>query len=184
MTFESLGQVSSDGEIIQMAFVVPDIREAVDAWVRELNIGPFFLIEHWTGIDPVYRGEPSQAKSSIAFGFAGQMQIELIQPEDDCGSVYKEAIAQKGYGFHHFGVATGDLDAAVKDYEARGYQVAFTADVAPDSRVAYLDGGSLKSGIIELIKVTKATEEMFSAMRKAGHEWDGLDPLRPIEAAL
>jgi len=48
--------------IVQMAYVVPDIREAMTWWVRECRVGPWFLIERFWGPDHRYRG----ALSSIA----------------------------------------------------------------------------------------------------------------------
>ena len=78
--------------IIQMAYVVADIRAAMDQWTLDLHVGPWFLLDHFTGEDPTYRGAPSQAAVTLAMAFAGHMQIELLQPLDDHPSVYREAI--------------------------------------------------------------------------------------------
>jgi glutathione S-transferase len=84
------------GGIIQMAYTVADIRAAIAYWIRDLKVGPWFLLDHFTGADPVYRGGPSQADVAIAMAFAGHMQIELIQPNDDHPSVYRETITRRG----------------------------------------------------------------------------------------
>ena len=44
------------GGIIQMAYVVPDIRVAMAQWTADLRVGPWFFLDHFTGDDPVYRG--------------------------------------------------------------------------------------------------------------------------------
>ena len=44
------------GGIIQTAFVVKDIREAIASWVEDCRVGPWFLLDHFTGEHPVYRG--------------------------------------------------------------------------------------------------------------------------------
>ena len=72
--------------------MVADIRAAIAYWIRDCKVGPWFLLDHFTGEHPVYRGAPSQADVAIAMAFAGHMQIELIQPNDDHPSVYRETI--------------------------------------------------------------------------------------------
>src|SRR3569832_1976227 len=77
------------GGIIQTAFVVKDIRESIASWIADCRVGPWFLLDHFSGDHPVYRGRPSTADVAIAMAFAGHMQIELIQPNDANPSVYK-----------------------------------------------------------------------------------------------
>jgi hypothetical protein len=87
MTMLGFGQAV--GQIVQMAYVVEDIRTSIDWWVRGAKTGPWFLLDHFWADDQVYRGAPSKADVSIAMGFAGHMCIELIQPLDSHPSVYR-----------------------------------------------------------------------------------------------
>jgi len=41
--------------------------------------------------------------------FAGHVMIELIEQHNDVPSVYRNIAEKRGYGFHHWGVATADL---------------------------------------------------------------------------
>src|SRR5688572_17237526 len=100
------------GQIVQMAYVVQDIRAGMDWWMKDGRAGPFFLLDSFTGPEQRYRGAPTQADVMIAMGFAGHMMIELIQPKDDRPSVYRETIQKQGYGFHHIGLAFEDVEAA------------------------------------------------------------------------
>src|ERR1700736_220011 len=83
--------------VMQMSYVVQDIHGAIQDWIDKLHVGPWFLLEHFTGERPVYRGRPSTADVAIAMSFAGHMNIELIQPNDTNPSVYKESIESHGY---------------------------------------------------------------------------------------
>lgn len=167
------------GGIIQTAFIVPDIREAIALWIRDLKAGPFFFLERWKGDHPVYRGQPSQAEVAIAMGFAGHMQIELIQPLDDNPSVYKETIELRGFGFHHVGIACADVDADSRDYQARGYHEAFRAAVPTGGEVVYLDNGTgAQLGFIELLPVTPGMDSTFTRFWEASRGWDGTDSVR------
>lgn len=179
---QTLGFGQPRDGIMQMAYVVEDIQAAIGRWVDELGVGPWFLLDSFTGVDPVYRGGPSQADVAIAMSFAGHMQIELIQPKDDHPSVYRETVDRRGYGFHHFGVVTDDLPASIAELEGRGYSTAFRAGVPTGGEVAYLDGGPERPGMIELIEYGSGMDALFTAFWRAGLDWDGSQPVRPFAA--
>jgi hypothetical protein len=166
------------GGIIQMAYTVPDMHEAIGFWVRDLRVGPWFLLDHFTGEHPVYRGAPSRADVAIAMAFAGHMQVELIQPNDDHPSVYRETIERSGHGFHHFGRASDNVDGDIAEMESRGYSLAFRAGVPTGGDVAYMDGGPDRPGFVELISATTGMEQVFTRFWQASLGWDGADPIR------
>ena len=150
------------GGIIQMAYVVPDIEAAMTQWTADLHVGPWFLLDRFTGDDPVYRGQPCQAGVALAMGYAGHLQIELIQPTDEHPSVYKEHIDAKGYGFHHFGLASDDYAADKTRYLAAGYDVAFEAGVPTGGKVCYFDTCGALPGYLEVIEIGAIMEEVFT----------------------
>ena len=100
------------GQIVQTAYVVKDVRKAIDWWIQDGKAGPFFLLDSFTGPEQRYRGNPTKADVAIAMGFAGHFMIELIQPKDNEPSVYQEIIKARGYGLHHLGIAFEDTEAA------------------------------------------------------------------------
>lgn len=173
------------GGIIQMAYTVPDIAAAMRQWVDDLGVGPWFHLDRIEGIDPVYRGRPATGgAASIAMAYAGHMQIELIQPLDDGPSTFHETMAKRGYGFHHFGVATHDIDADIARHEARGRVLASRAGVLTGGSVAYIDTETELGGMLELIEIKGPTEAIFLAFYKAALGWNGADPIRSFEAAM
>lgn len=176
----TLGFGQSVGQIVQMAYVVEDMRAAIDWWVRDCHVGPWFLIERFSGPGQRYRGRPATAAISLAMSFAGHMNIELLQPLDDQPSVFKEVVDRRGYGFHHVGIAAGDVDIERAAYEARGYRVAFEAPVPSGGSVYYLDDGHDDHGFVELIPATPGMDEMFTRLWQAAAAWNGADPVRPF----
>jgi len=176
-----MGQVGfgqPDNGIIQMAYVVADLDAAIREWVGRLRVGPWFVLEHFTGVDPLYRGEPSRADVRLAMSFAGHMNMELIQPNNDAPSVYRELIERRGYGFHHWGVATWSFDAAVAQYERAGFALAFRAAVPSGGRVGYMDTTGVLPGFTELIELGGDFEGVFGRFYRASVDWDGKDPVR------
>jgi hypothetical protein len=176
-----MGQVcfgQPDDGIVQMAYVVKDIRRAIEHWVTKLKVGPWFMLEHFTGVDPKYRGQESRADVALAMAFSGHMNIELIQPHNEAPSVYKELIDRRGYGFHHWGVATWHFDREVEKYRAAGHETAFIAAVPSGGRVAYMDTTAELPGFVELIELGGAFDPVFSRFYRESIGWDGKDPIR------
>jgi len=167
-----------DNGIIQMAYIVPDLQAAMTHWSQNLRVGPWFVLESFTGEKPMYRGQPSTMEVTLAMGFAGHMNVELIQPKNNAPSVYKEMIDKRGYGFHHFGVATWDFDAAVAKYERAGHPLVFVAAVPSGGRVGYMDTTDVLAGYTELIELGGAFEEVFGRFYRESRSWDGKNPVR------
>lgn len=176
MSLTCFGQ-PEDG-VIQTAYVVKDIQQSMKEWIDKLKVGPWFLLPEFAGMDPLYRGKPSSAVCSLAMSFAGHMMIELIQTLDGAPSVYKELIDKRGYGFHHWGLATSNFDRDVKRYEAGGAELAFFARVPSGGRVAYMDTTAHLPGMTELIELGASFDPVFSRMYRSTIGWDGSDPIR------
>ncbi len=167
-----------DDGIIQVSYLVPDIRVAMTSWIDKLKVGPWFLLDHFTGTDPKYRGHDSTADVSLAMSFAGHMNIELIQPNDDAPSVYQEWIARRGYGFHHWGRATSNFERDIERFQAAGHDLVFHAGVPSGGHVAYMDTTAELPGYVELIELGGGFEPVFSKFYRATIGWDGTDPVR------
>lgn len=176
---DKLGYGQPLGGIAQTAFVVEDLQQSIARFVADMKAGPFYVLDHFLVPGQNYRGSESTADITLAMGFAGHMLIELIQPLDTNPSVYSETIAKRGYGFHHFGIASRDVDAASLDYQTRGYKEAFRASVPTGGEVVYLDNGTgAEWGFLELLPVTAGMDETFTRFWEASQNWDGSDPVR------
>jgi hypothetical protein len=169
-----------DNGVIQMAYVVEDIHQAMEMWVKKLRVGPWFLIDSFTGVEPQYRGRPTDNEIMLAMSFAGHMNVELIQEKTKKPSVYRETIEKSGYGFHHWGVATKDFDRDAAEYRASGYDLSFLAKVPTGGRVGYMDTTRDLPGMVELIELGAAFDEVFGRFYDAARNWDGKDPVRPF----
>lgn len=168
------------GAIMQEAYIVPDIQEAVKKFSETLGAGPFFTADSFPLIEATYRGAACEAELALAIGFSGNICYELIQLKNDAPSPWKEILDQKGYGYHHRAITTDDFDAALDYYKSLGYEIALHTKVVFGTRAAYIDTNDANYGMIELIEMNDAVEDFFSNMKKASENWDGSEPIRPI----
>ena len=81
----------SNKNFMQMCWVVPDLRAAIDSWAGSTGVGPFFWFD---GVDCVggrYRGRPAEfPKVTAAIAYAGDIQIELVEQDNDDPGVFRD----------------------------------------------------------------------------------------------
>jgi len=163
------------GAIMQFAYTVPDLEQAVVKWSRTLGIGPFFVLDGSVLEDTRYYGVPTALALRAALSFSGSMCIELIEQRDETPSVYLDVTRARGHGFHHWALSTGEFDRELAQREAEGVRVGFSGRVTLGGRFAYLDTLAALGGMIELIEMNPAVEAFFSHLRDAAAAWNGRD---------
>lgn len=166
-------------KITQAAFVVNDLRAAIDRWMTSSNIGPFYIMENCQPENVLYRGQPGELVMDLAFCQAGPVQIELIQPKSAGPNMYRDSFPDGGEGFHHICYFTEDLDVDLAHYAAQGVEVAVQATFG-SLRFAYFDTRHLIGCMTEVMQHDEAVEGMFAMIAAAAVDWDGSDPVRMV----
>lgn len=173
------GSLTGLGPIFQMAYLPADFDAAIRYWTQTVGAGPFFIMENIRLADMTYRGAPSDAVFSAAWGYWGDMQIELIRAENDAPSIYTGEYAVKDR-LHHVCVAVDDINAARAALQAAGATILIEGKVGESGAVIYADAGGGPGNIIEYVKLMEGGAELFAMMRDAARNWDGSDPLRRL----
>jgi len=178
---ELLGFGQPPGGIMQVAFIVPDLKTALTQYSAQLSCGPWFVFEHFPLNNYHHRGKPSELDIDIAMAYSGSMCFELIQQNCDNDSVYREVQQTKGWGFHHWAVASMDFDADVEQYTAKGSELALYGEAGPGARAGYMDTTNVLPGMIELIEINDNVEALFKEMHDQAAGWDGhSNPVRTL----
>ncbi|MEM9170830.1 MAG: VOC family protein [Pseudomonadota bacterium] len=163
--------------VLQIAYVVNDIRAAAARWTETFGIGPFYLLERPEVGAPLYRGAPQEVAFSAALAQAGDVHIELIEQHCDSPSCYRDLIPKGKEGFHHIGVIVEDYAAEVARYEAMGFPVASSGTFGPLS-FCYVDTSPVTGGMIEVLEDLPFIRNYFDRVRAGAESWDGSRPLR------
>lgn len=168
--------------IIQIAFVVRDVRASVESYAKSMGAGPFFHLEHVPLENPNYRGRALAPDFSVAVGFSGAVQIELIEQHCDTPSIYKEFLDAHGEGYHHVWRHVQDFDRALADYEALGFETPWRVDCVGLGRCAYIDTHGKAGRYIELLEFSPELLAAWDEMERISDGWDGKQLLRPLPA--
>ena len=142
--------------IAQIAMVVEDLDATVEQYNKLFGIGEWTFYTYGKPLvkEMSYHGQPGDHSFRVALSYFGDMRIELIQPLEG-ESIYKDFIAQHGYGLQHLGVLVEDMDAALAQARAAGLEMiqdgsGFGLD--GDGHYAYLDTEKTLGVTIELIE--------------------------------
>jgi methylmalonyl-CoA/ethylmalonyl-CoA epimerase len=145
--------------IAQVCILVPKLEPVVEAYHQKFGIGPwhFYTYKKPFVKDMNYLGKPANYAARIALSNFGSMRIELIEPlEGD--SVYADFIREHGYGVHHFGLLTENMQASLKMAAEAGFPMTMDGSgfgLDGDGHYAYLDTEKLLGVTLELIERPK-----------------------------
>jgi len=162
---------------MQMCWVVPDLRAAIDAWARSSGVGPFFWFDGVPFSDGHHRGMPAEFPAvTAAIAYAGDLQIELVQQDGDEPGVFRDVFMSGEFGLHHLAVVCEDYEVERDAYLAAGAELAFEGSVE-SSRTCWVDTTPTLGVMVELLEPSEMRAGWFAHMKKAAARWDGVDPV-------
>ena len=167
------------GPVMQLAWLPDDFDAALRHWTQTMGVGPFFLLENIKLEDMRYLGEPTDAVFSLALAYWGDVQIELIRPENDAPSIYNGEYAVRDR-LHHVCLLVDDIADAYAACAEHGAKILVEGKVGDSGRVIYADPGGGPGSVIEILQTQPGTAELFGMIKQAGIDWDGSDPLRKL----
>jgi hypothetical protein len=170
----------TNGNYMQLCWVVPDLERAIAHWVRAARAGPFFVFEDVHFTESHYRGQPADiAPHRAAIGQYGDMQIELIAPIGDAPGIWRDVVPAGQSGFHHTALYCRDYDVEKAAYAAAGAEVAFEG-LMMGAKTCYIDTVATLGFMTELITANPVADQVFGAFRAAAQDWDGSEPVRRL----
>ena len=155
----------------QVAWVVRDI-DASEAFFKKIMGVPKFLQFHnlkAKDTNGTYKGQPADWVIHLSIAYAGDTQIELIQPVSGA-SMYQEWIDQHGGdGVQHvaYWLDDADYDAAAAHLEAAGFPLVQSFSL-PMARIGYFDTRPAIGVVTEIVGAT-AAGHLFRDNLKAGN---------------
>lgn len=172
-------------QLIQLGYVSRDLDKAVDYWVKVAGAGPFFIADYEPE-QQVWRGEPTHITFRVAYGFLGDVHVEVIQQTGGGNSAYTEALdaavsVPVGGLFHHMLFLHDGYDAAYNGYLAAGATRCYDAFVEGVGRFCYLDARAQMGCFVEFVEDATMFEAACKHMKAIHQDWDRSRPMRPFD---
>lgn len=178
MTTSPANSLAGLGPVMQLSFCPADYEATLAHWIG-VGAGPFFEMAHVPLENTRFRGEPAQIDFTMALGYLGDMQIEVIRQHNDAPSMYTEWRAAGHEGVQHMCVLVDDMAEARRRVAAQGGTVLQEADMPGGmGSVIYVDTGGGPGTVLEYLQIGEAGRQGFAMMREAHRHWDGSDPIR------
>lgn len=166
------------GRVSQIACVTKDLAGTAAEWSRLTGAGPFFCGKFFNEGN-IFRGQKVDFWTDVAFGYLGDMQIQIVAQLDDCPSIYHEITERNrgGVGFHHTLILTDDMEAEKRKFQEFGIAIAseFRSETM---HVVFFDTVEQFGFFTEYFEMNDYFDAFFTKAHRAHLEWDGQDPVR------
>jgi methylmalonyl-CoA/ethylmalonyl-CoA epimerase len=129
--FKSLGLP----QVAQIGFVVRHLEAAIKLY--EPLFGPFRCMDGSVQAAE-YRGRIADAELKLAFGWSGDVEIELIEWVSG-DSPHREFIESGREGMHHLHFRVDDCDGWIEKMKAPGYQPIWYKCFSTDIKFTYME---------------------------------------------
>jgi catechol 2,3-dioxygenase-like lactoylglutathione lyase family enzyme len=151
--------------LFQQAFVVADVEAAKAFFETHGGVPGWLEMPEVPMADCRVRGKPEPHVLHLAFGYCGDMQIELVRPVSGGGPA-AEFLAARGGGPHHLGYLIDSAalrDEVVAEFAERGQAVLMEGSVGAMT-YTYVDTAPLVTEIVTDLDGT--VRGMFDALRR------------------
>ena len=159
----------ASGPIIQIAWVTDDLEATERLLSEQFGVGAWTRIRdvEFGAESTTLRGEPVSFTAHISLGYAGDLQLELIEPVSG-PTIHAEFLAEHGPGLHHVCFGVDDLDAACAAAEAAGVPVLMRGSMMDgEIEFAYVDGSASGAPYVELARIGPDMQAFYDAVKQA-----------------
>ena len=151
----------------QIAWVVKDLAAAEKFFVETMGIARFMHMDGLSAKDTegTYRGRPGNWVFNLHIAYAGDTQIELIQPVSG-ESMYQESLDRHGDAVQHvaYWLDEADYAAAAQHLVSSGYPE-IQGFKLPILRVGYFDTRAAIGVVTEIVGSTEEGHELRRNLR-------------------
>jgi catechol 2,3-dioxygenase-like lactoylglutathione lyase family enzyme len=160
--------VIARGPITQIAWVTDDLEATEQLLSEQFGTGAWTRIPDVTfGPDTTtLRGVPVEFTAHISLGYAGDLQLELIEPVSG-PTIHAEFLERHGPGLHYVCFEVEDLDEACASAEAAGVPVLMRGSMMDgEIEFAYVDGSAGGAPYVELARIGPQMREFYAAVKE------------------
>lgn len=123
---------SASSVVVQIGIVVQSVDAAVKNYATLLGITDWNInhvdTDHGKGRNFRVDGKEVAVKAKIAWAQVGDIELELIEPQDD-SSIYAEYLGSNGPGVHHLMFGTNDYQHSVEEIHRHGVENSVTGEL-------------------------------------------------------
>lgn len=144
-----------DTRLVQIGFLVKDIKKTRKQFARFFDVPEPEIVNsgEYEITKTEYRGNPApKAKCYMTFFYFGDLQMELIQPNEE-PSLWREHLEQFGEGIHHISFQVKGMSKTINACEDWGMKLLQKGEYRRgNGRYAFLDALDDLKVVVELLE--------------------------------
>jgi 4-hydroxyphenylpyruvate dioxygenase-like putative hemolysin len=151
----------------QLGFITDCSKKLIPQLQRAYGVPEFFHFPDIQFKEVIYRGRKVDCRVSVAIGYSGTVQIEVVEPISGEGA-YTEFLESGGNGMHHIGLLVDDFDQALEAQISAGLPVIQTGIIGQEQaiRFAYIDTVPTLGVITEIIWLSDAMKKLYQRIHE------------------
>lgn len=167
------------GTLFQNGYVVKDIDSALKHWTKGLGVGPFFTFN----IDMVTEsfGAECHVELKMAVSYWNDVNIELTEPISEANTPHRDFLQRGREGLQQLGVTTKEFNRTHDRLLQAGFKRIMTGHMEGGQIGYYNTDENFAGTLIELVEETPFFMDMLTRLKTAAANWDGTNPIRPLE---
>ena len=155
---------------VQIAWVTRDLDATEQTLTALMGARKWIRVPdvHFAPDACTHRGKPADFVAHISFSYAGDTQLELIQPMSGT-SVYSEFLDHGGSGLHHVAIAAPDPDtfaAMLADAKDEGVPVLSHGVMPGGMQFAYLSAPDAGVPYLEIAYIPPEIQSFFDYVKQ------------------
>lgn len=144
-----------DTRLVQIGFLVKDIEKTKKQFARFFDVPEPETVNsgEYEVVKTEYRGQPApKAKCLMTFFYFGDLQMELIQPNEE-PSLWREHLEQFGEGIHHISFQVKGMNKTISACEDWGMKLLQKGEYRRgNGRYAFMDALNDLKVVVELLE--------------------------------
>jgi hypothetical protein len=140
--------------VTQIGLLVHDIEKTRLEYAKFLGVDPppVSITGTLAEAETRFMGQPSEARAKLAFFHVGpNVDIELIEPDKNPHSTWRQDLEKNGEGFHHIAFVIKGMKDKIAVCEKQGFACLQTGEYT-GGRYAYIDAKKSLKLILELLE--------------------------------
>lgn len=158
------------GPIVQTAYLVTDMHEAMSHWSRALDVPLFQYLPEIPCSEVTYRGEPVDFKLCTAIGYSGDLQIELLFMDKENVAQYPEFYRSGENRLHHYQVRAADIDTVLNERNWQ-HKVLLRAKALGGMEICFVDAGLPDGSLLEIVSAPDTVYASMDRFRALSSTW-------------
>jgi len=158
------------GPIVQAAYLVSNLAEAIEQWSAALGLPLFYRIDNVPFESMTYRGQAVEFPLSTAIAYSGDLQIELLLRMPEQEAQFPELFRTGEGRLHHYQIRTANIDAMLKEKQWQD-KTLLRGKSSAGMEICFVDAGLPDGSFLEIVETSNDVLLFMDKFKALSNTW-------------